>query len=76
MKNKLIANILLVAALLLTINVNAQAAEMDAESKSSFDTVMAFMGAVGSGDMDTVVALMADDMIWQTTRFDRRRWKW
>ncbi len=65
MKTKLIANVLLGAALLLTISFNARAAEMDATSQASFDTVMAFMGAVGGGDMETVVALMADDMVWQ-----------
>lgn len=26
---------------------------------------MAFMGAMGSGDMDTMSKLMADDMVWQ-----------
>ena len=37
---------------------------MDETSQKSFDTVMALMGAMGSGDMDTVGALMADDMVW------------
>lgn len=35
------------------------------ESQATFDTVMAFMGAMGGGDMDTMGALMADDMVWQ-----------
>ena len=34
------------------------------KTKASFDTVMRFMGAMGSGDMETVSALMADDMVW------------
>ncbi|MEM7271801.1 MAG: nuclear transport factor 2 family protein [Actinomycetota bacterium] len=37
---------------------------MDTQSQASFDTVMAFMGAMGSGDMDTLSDLMADDMVW------------
>ena len=37
---------------------------MDETSQASFDTVMAFMGAMGSGDMDQMAALMADDMVW------------
>jgi len=47
------------------MNAKTQASEMDATSQASFDTVMAFMGAVGTGDMETVNALMADDMVWQ-----------
>ncbi len=42
----------------------ASASSMDAESQATFDTVMAFMGAMGSGDMETMVGLMADDMVW------------
>jgi len=38
--------------------------KMDAKSKASYDTVMAFMGAMGGGDMDGMSALMADDMEW------------
>lgn len=37
---------------------------MDAESQATLDTVMALMGAMGSGDMDTLGELMADDMVW------------
>lgn len=54
-----------VAALLaaaLSNKVGAQ--EMNAESQASFDTVMAFMKAMGSGDMETMGNLMADDMVW------------
>jgi len=43
---------------------HAGAQEMDAESQSSFDTVMAFMEAMGGGDMDKMGALMGDDMVW------------
>lgn len=37
---------------------------MDETSQASFDTVMAFMGAMGGGDMDAMGSLMADDMVW------------
>ena len=37
---------------------------MDDQTQASFDTVMAFMGAMGSGDMEKMSALMADDMVW------------
>ena len=42
----------------------ASAQTMDATSQATFDTVMAFMGAMGKGDMDTMSSLMADDMVW------------
>jgi ketosteroid isomerase-like protein len=42
----------------------AGAQEMDETTQASFDTVMAFMGAMGSGDMDAMSALMAEDMVW------------
>lgn len=38
---------------------------MDAESQATHDTMMAFMGAMGAGEMDKMSALMADDMVWQ-----------
>jgi len=37
----------------------------DDGTQTSFDTVMAFIGAMGGGDMDSMGALMADDMVWQ-----------
>ncbi|MEM1374827.1 MAG: nuclear transport factor 2 family protein [Pseudomonadota bacterium] len=49
-------------AALLASKLGAQ--NMDDTSQASFDTVMAFMGAMGSGDMDTMSSLMADDMVW------------
>lgn len=42
----------------------AGAQEMDDATQASFVTVMAFMGAMGGGDMETMSTLMADDMIW------------
>ncbi|MEM9319186.1 MAG: nuclear transport factor 2 family protein [Pseudomonadota bacterium] len=53
----------LVGSIALAAPLGAQ--EMDAESQATFDTVMAFMGAMGSGDMDTMISLMAEDMVWQ-----------
>ena len=47
-----------------TLATGAAAQTMDAGSQASFDTVMAFMGAMGAGDMDQMSALMADDMVW------------
>ncbi len=64
MNNRYIHKAVVVAVLTLVMNFHAKAAEMDAESQKTFDTVMTFMGAVGSGDMQTAVALMADDMVW------------
>jgi ketosteroid isomerase-like protein len=52
-------------ATLALVTANAVSAQiMDETSQSSFDTVIAFMGAMGGGDMVTVGDLMADDMIW------------
>ena len=65
MKHRIIINALLSAALALTLSINARAADMDANTKATFDTVMTFMGAIGSGDMETATSLMADDMVWQ-----------
>jgi ketosteroid isomerase-like protein len=52
------------AALALILANHAGAQEMDDTSQATLDIVMAFMGAMGSGDMDTVNALMADNMVW------------
>lgn len=37
---------------------------MDDTSQATLDTVMAYMEAMGSGDMDKMGDLMADDMVW------------
>jgi len=54
------------AALALMLGTQAEAQNMDETTQASFDTVMAFMGAMGSGDMETMGSLMADDMVWHT----------
>jgi ketosteroid isomerase-like protein len=52
------------AATGLALATSAKAQTAD-ESQASFDTVMAFMGAMGGGDMESMGALMADHMVWQ-----------
>ena len=64
MKRRNLFKALMISLVAMTFSVNSYASEMDAKSKATFDTVMAFMGAVGTGDMDAVKALMADDMVW------------
>ena len=54
----------LASALAIILAAEASAQAMDATSQASFDTVMAFMGAMGSGNMEDMSALMADDMVW------------
>ena len=43
---------------------SAKASTMDAESQASFDLVMKFIGAMGSGDMTTLTELMDENMVW------------
>ncbi len=64
MKTNFLVNIVLGLVLALSISAHTRAAEMDAESQASFDTVMSFMGAIGSGDMETAISLMDEDMVW------------
>ncbi len=64
MNRRIIFRTLFGATFTLTLSVNARAADMDATSQAAFDTVMTFMGAIGSGDMETATDLMADDMVW------------
>lgn len=51
-------------ALAVMVAKTATASDMDKQSQATFDTVMAFMGAMGAGKMDDMSALMADDMVW------------
>ena len=48
------------AALALILTQHAGAQDMDPTSQASFDTVMAFMGAMGSGDMDAMADVWAE----------------
>lgn len=52
------------AALALVLASKAGAKDMDETSQASLEVVMGLMGAMGSGDMDTLANLMADDMVW------------
>lgn len=50
------------AGLALVLAKSARAG--DSAGQASLDTVMAFMKAMGGGDMKAMSALMADDMVW------------
>ena len=65
MKKPSILHVFIGVIMALTLTLNAQAADMDETSQATFNTVMAFMGAMGSGDMEKMSELMADDMVWQ-----------
>ncbi|WP_272004612.1 nuclear transport factor 2 family protein [Roseovarius sp. ZX-A-9] len=54
------------ASLALILGTQVGAQEMDETTQASFDTVMAFMGAMGSGDVETMGSLMAGDMVWHS----------
>ena len=62
------------ASLAITLGTQAGAQDMDEQTQASFDTVMAFMGAMGSGDMETMNALMADDMVWHNEGDESLPW--
>lgn len=64
MKRRTVLTTSLGAALALVFGQSFGAQEMDDTSKASFDTAMAFMEAMGKGDMDAMSTLMADDMVW------------
>ncbi len=48
----------------LMLGQRATAAKSSDDGQAALDTVMALMGAMGSGDMQTMNELMADDMVW------------
>ena len=65
MKRRTLLGTAVAAPVGLALATSLSAQEMDSASQASFDTVMAFMGAMGGGDMETMSSLMADDMVWQ-----------
>ena len=65
MNRRMILAAPIAAAMWLALSVSSIAQTMDDASQATFDTVMAFMGAMGKGDMETMSSLMADDMVWQ-----------
>ncbi|MEM8970748.1 MAG: nuclear transport factor 2 family protein [Pseudomonadota bacterium] len=64
MRRRALLKTTIVSVLAATLATHSEAQDMDATSQASFDTVMAFMSAMGSGDMEAMDALMADDMVW------------
>ena len=62
------------AAIATILATRASAQNLDDTSQASLDVVMGFMGAMGSGDMDTLVSLMDDDMIWHNEGDSRLPW--
>ncbi|MEM9574385.1 MAG: nuclear transport factor 2 family protein [Pseudomonadota bacterium] len=64
MQRRAVLKLSLGAALATVLARNAGAEKMDETSQATFDTVMAFMGAMGNGDMEKMSSLMADDMVW------------
>ena len=62
------------ASLAIVFAQHAGAQDMDDQTQASFDTVMAFMDAMGSGDMKTMSNLMADDMVWHNEGDDSLPW--
>lgn len=48
----------------LSVTPVAFAATDDDQGQASFDTIMAFMGAMGAGKVDEMAMLMDDDMVW------------
>lgn len=58
----------------LTTPEAAKAKAAQAEGEKTLATVMAFMGAMGKGDMDTMDKLMADDMVWHNEGDKRIPW--
>lgn len=64
MKRRTLVSVILGALVAVGGVLTAGAATLDEKSQSSLDTTMAFMGAMGKGDMESMSALMADDMVW------------
>ncbi|MEM6695856.1 MAG: nuclear transport factor 2 family protein [Pseudomonadota bacterium] len=64
----------LASAIAASLANQAGAQTMDDASQASFDTVMAFMGAMGGGDMAQMDALMADDMVWHNEGDETLPW--
>jgi len=62
------------ATLATILGTQAGAQDMNDQTQASFDTVMAFMGAMGSGDMEAMSSLMADDMVWHNEGDESLPW--
>ena len=64
----------IVATLAGCANAQEDSQPKDDQAAKSLDTVMAFIDAMGKGDMDTVGELMADDMVWHNEGDERLPW--
>ena len=64
MRRRTVLKASVAGAIAMTLANHASAQELDDTSQATLDTVMALMGAMGAGDMDTLIALMDDDMVW------------
>ena len=64
MQRRTFLTVTVASALASILAQHAGAQDMDDTTQASFDTVMAFMGAMGAGDMARMGDLMADDMVW------------
>ncbi len=53
---------------------NAEIATTDKEGEATLKVAMDFMDAMGKGDMETVMSLMDDDMVWQNEGDSRIPW--
>jgi len=53
------------------MNQNNKNDSLDKQSKETMDVAMKYMDAMGKGDMETMVSLMDEDMVWQNEG-DRR----
>ncbi len=47
------------------IGQNLRENNMDTQSKATLDIAMRFMDAMGKGEMETMMGLMHEDMVWQ-----------
>ena len=65
MQRRTVLKATVAGAIAMTLANRASAQNLDDTSQAALDTVMTLMGAMGSGDMDTMIALMDDDMVWQ-----------
>ena len=64
MERRIALKALGLSALAAVLGTQVTAADGNDDTQASLETVMAFMGAMGSGDMESMANLMADDMVW------------
>ena len=57
--------LLFLGLILVFLGSTTALAEDSSESEKTMETAMAFMGAMTGGDMETMIGLMHEDMVWQ-----------